>query len=145
MLTSDNAFAYYEFNDFQVYAEKYAQDQDAFFKDYAEAHVKLSNLGAKFDPPEVSFESFNCYFKVIKTSNSAPVFSDKCSSAYKFLVRHALFMNMHGLFFSGVKYMRGAFTHQISGPSSTAAGLMTKKKMSLFTFHFDFLHFDLSM
>jgi len=25
----------------------------AFFKDYAEAHAKLSNLGAKFDPPEV--------------------------------------------------------------------------------------------
>ena len=37
----------------QVYAEKYAEDQDAFFKDYAEAHAKLSNLGAKFDPPEV--------------------------------------------------------------------------------------------
>ncbi|KAI4983378.1 hypothetical protein ZWY2020_023870 [Hordeum vulgare] len=37
---------------FKVYAEKYAEDQDAFFKDYAEAHAKLSNLGAKFDPPE---------------------------------------------------------------------------------------------
>ncbi|OIV96660.1 hypothetical protein TanjilG_09202 [Lupinus angustifolius] len=37
---------------FKVYAEKYAQDQEAFFKDYAEAHAKLSNLGAKFDPPE---------------------------------------------------------------------------------------------
>jgi len=37
----------------QVYAEKYAEDQEAFFKDYAEAHAKLSNLGAKFDPPEV--------------------------------------------------------------------------------------------
>ncbi|GMH00709.1 hypothetical protein Nepgr_002548 [Nepenthes gracilis] len=36
----------------KVYAEKYAEDQDAFFKDYAEAHAKLSNLGAKFDPPE---------------------------------------------------------------------------------------------
>lgn len=31
-------------------------DQDAFFKDYAEAHAKLSNLGAKFDPPEVLTE-----------------------------------------------------------------------------------------
>jgi len=30
--------------------KKYAVDQDAFFKDYAEAHAKLSNLGAKFDP-----------------------------------------------------------------------------------------------
>ncbi|KAG8378253.1 hypothetical protein BUALT_Bualt08G0118400 [Buddleja alternifolia] len=37
---------------FKEYAEKYAVDQDAFFKDYAEAHAKLSNLGAKFDPPE---------------------------------------------------------------------------------------------
>ena len=37
----------------QVYAEKYVEDQEAFFKDYAEAHAKLSNLGAKFDPPEV--------------------------------------------------------------------------------------------
>jgi len=38
----------------KVYAEKYAEDQDAFFKDYAEAHAKLSNLGAKFDPPKVN-------------------------------------------------------------------------------------------
>ncbi|KAF3341361.1 hypothetical protein FCM35_KLT10205 [Carex littledalei] len=37
----------------KVYAEKYAEDQDAFFKDYAEAHAKLSNLGVKFEPPEV--------------------------------------------------------------------------------------------
>nr|AFQ02687.1 chloroplast L-ascorbate peroxidase isoform 1 [Oncidium hybrid cultivar] len=37
---------------FKIYAEKYAQDQDSFFKDYAEAHSKLSNVGAKFDPPE---------------------------------------------------------------------------------------------
>ncbi|XP_040997041.1 probable L-ascorbate peroxidase 6, chloroplastic/mitochondrial isoform X3 [Juglans microcarpa x Juglans regia] len=37
---------------FKVYAEKYAEDQEAFFKDYAEAHAKLSNLGAKFDPAE---------------------------------------------------------------------------------------------
>ncbi|KAM1774512.1 hypothetical protein ACFX1R_045935 [Malus domestica] len=37
---------------FKVYAEKYTEDQEAFFKDYAEAHAKLSNLGAKFDPPE---------------------------------------------------------------------------------------------
>ncbi|CAN6325990.1 unnamed protein product, partial [Urochloa humidicola] len=33
---------------FKVYAEKYAEDQDAFFEDYAAAHAKLSNLGAKF-------------------------------------------------------------------------------------------------
>ena len=37
----------------QIYAEKYTEDQEAFFKDYAEAHAKVSNLGAKFDPPEV--------------------------------------------------------------------------------------------
>ncbi|CAA3008073.1 probable L-ascorbate peroxidase 6, chloroplastic isoform X1 [Olea europaea subsp. europaea] len=37
---------------FKEYAEKYAEDQDAFFKDYAEAHAKLSNVGAKFEPPE---------------------------------------------------------------------------------------------
>ncbi|XP_059453576.1 probable L-ascorbate peroxidase 6, chloroplastic/mitochondrial isoform X2 [Corylus avellana] len=37
---------------FKEYAEKYAEDQETFFKDYAEAHAKLSNLGAKFDPPE---------------------------------------------------------------------------------------------
>ncbi|KAI4375138.1 hypothetical protein MLD38_013044 [Melastoma candidum] len=37
---------------FKVYAEKYAEDQETFFNDCAEAHAKLSNLGAKFDPPE---------------------------------------------------------------------------------------------
>ncbi|ONK58002.1 uncharacterized protein A4U43_C09F6720 [Asparagus officinalis] len=37
---------------FKVYVEKHVEDQDAFFKGYAEAHAKLSNLGAKFDPPE---------------------------------------------------------------------------------------------
>jgi hypothetical protein len=41
----------------KVYAEKYAEDQDAFFKDYAEAHAKLSNLGAKFDPPKVRIKT----------------------------------------------------------------------------------------
>ncbi|XP_074279322.1 putative L-ascorbate peroxidase 6, chloroplastic/mitochondrial isoform X2 [Silene latifolia] len=44
--------ALFEDPSFKVYAEKYAADQEAFFKDYAEAHAKLSNLGAKFDPPE---------------------------------------------------------------------------------------------
>uniref|UniRef100_A0ACD5YUF2 Uncharacterized protein n=1 Tax=Avena sativa TaxID=4498 RepID=A0ACD5YUF2_AVESA len=44
--------AIFEDESFKVYAEKYAEDQEAFFKDYAEAHAKLSNLGAKFDPPE---------------------------------------------------------------------------------------------
>ncbi|KAL9396127.1 hypothetical protein Peur_010380 [Populus x canadensis] len=44
--------ALFEDPSFKVYAEKYAEDQEAFFKDYAEAHAKLSNLGAKFDPQE---------------------------------------------------------------------------------------------
>nr|AAR32786.1 ascorbate peroxidase [Pinus pinaster] len=30
---------------FAVYVQKYAQDEDAFFADYAEAHLKLSELG----------------------------------------------------------------------------------------------------
>lgn len=33
---------------FKVYAEKYAKDQAAFFKDYALAHKKLSELGVKW-------------------------------------------------------------------------------------------------
>ncbi|KZV16551.1 putative L-ascorbate peroxidase 6, chloroplastic [Dorcoceras hygrometricum] len=37
---------------FKEFAEKYAEDQDAFFKDYAEVHAKLSSLGSKFEPPE---------------------------------------------------------------------------------------------
>lgn len=44
--------AIFEDSSFKVYAEKYAADQDAFFKDYAVAHAKLSNLGAEFNPPE---------------------------------------------------------------------------------------------
>ncbi|WCJ44371.1 thylakoidal ascorbate peroxidase [Euphorbia peplus] len=44
--------ALFEDPSFKVYAEKYAADQEAFFKDYAESHAKLSNAGAKFDPPE---------------------------------------------------------------------------------------------
>ena len=30
------------------FAEKYAADQGAFFEDYVEAHLKLSELGSKF-------------------------------------------------------------------------------------------------
>nr|XP_043638932.1 probable L-ascorbate peroxidase 6, chloroplastic/mitochondrial isoform X2 [Erigeron canadensis] len=44
--------ALFEDPSFKVFAEKYAEDEKAFFDDYAEAHAKLSNLGAKFDPPE---------------------------------------------------------------------------------------------
>ena len=44
--------ALFEDPSFKVFAEKYAEDEKAFFNDYAEAHAKLSNLGAKFDPTE---------------------------------------------------------------------------------------------
>lgn len=44
-----------DFSYLEIYATKYAKDQDAFFEDYAEAHAKLSNLGAKFDPPKVKW------------------------------------------------------------------------------------------
>ncbi|KAI3672783.1 hypothetical protein L6452_38883 [Arctium lappa] len=44
--------ALFEDPSFKVFAEKYAEDEQAFFNDYAEAHAKLSNLGAKFDPTE---------------------------------------------------------------------------------------------
>jgi len=37
---------------FKKTAELYAKDQGAFFKDYAAAHKKLSELGSHFDPPD---------------------------------------------------------------------------------------------
>jgi len=37
---------------FKTFAEKFAESQDEFFKSYAAAHKKLSELGSKFDPPE---------------------------------------------------------------------------------------------
>mmetsp|Transcript_80995 Transcript_80995/g.203871 ORF Transcript_80995/g.203871 Transcript_80995/m.203871 type:complete len:324 (-) Transcript_80995:246-1217(-) len=37
---------------FKQYVETYTKDQDAFFRDYAKAHKKLSELGCKFDPPQ---------------------------------------------------------------------------------------------
>jgi len=38
---------------FSPAAERYAADQDAFFADYAAAHKRLSELGAKWDGAEV--------------------------------------------------------------------------------------------
>jgi len=35
---------------FRPYAEKFRDSQDEFFKSYAAAHKKLSELGSKFDP-----------------------------------------------------------------------------------------------
>lgn len=40
---------------FREYVEKYAADQDLFFADYSAAHTKMSEVGAKFDPPEGIF------------------------------------------------------------------------------------------
>jgi len=36
---------------FQTYVKIYAQDKEQFFRDYAKAHKKLSELGSRFDPP----------------------------------------------------------------------------------------------
>ena len=38
--------------EFKFYFEQYAADQKLFFSDYASAHRKMSELGARFDPPE---------------------------------------------------------------------------------------------
>lgn len=47
--------ALFEDEGFRPYAEKYAEDQNVFFSDYSESHVKLSEAGAKFvdDAPVV--------------------------------------------------------------------------------------------
>lgn len=37
---------------FKATFDLYAKDQEAFFRDYAKAHKKLSELGAKFEPPQ---------------------------------------------------------------------------------------------
>jgi L-ascorbate peroxidase len=37
--------------EFQAYSHAYATDQDLFFRDYAVAHKKMSELGAKFFVP----------------------------------------------------------------------------------------------
>jgi len=42
---------------FKPVCEKYAQDQAAFFADYAQAHKKLSELGSKFDDSKIVFGS----------------------------------------------------------------------------------------
>jgi L-ascorbate peroxidase len=37
---------------FKPFAEAFRDSQDAFFKSYAVAHKKLSELGSKFEPAE---------------------------------------------------------------------------------------------
>lgn len=48
LLVLETDAALFEDPGFKPYAEKYAEDQDAFFADYALAHAKLSERGAKF-------------------------------------------------------------------------------------------------
>lgn len=38
------------------YAEKYAADQDLFFKDYTQAHLKLSELGVEWEENPFTFD-----------------------------------------------------------------------------------------
>ncbi len=38
------------------FAEKYEQDQEAFFKDYTAAHIKLSELGAEWQDETFTLE-----------------------------------------------------------------------------------------
>ena len=38
------------------FAEKYEQDQDAFFKDYTAAHIKLSELGVEWQGQPFTLE-----------------------------------------------------------------------------------------
>lgn len=51
-LPTDNALL--EDSAFRSYVELYAKDEDAFFKDYAESHKKLSELG--FTPPSAGLK-----------------------------------------------------------------------------------------
>jgi len=39
-------------DNFKPHFQLYKNDQNAFFKDYADAHRRLSELGSKFEPPE---------------------------------------------------------------------------------------------
>lgn len=50
-LSSDRAV--YVDEDFRVFAERFRDDQDAFFESYAKAHKQLSELGAKFYPEPI--------------------------------------------------------------------------------------------
>ncbi len=42
--------AMFESPDFREYFIKYASDQNEFFKNYEVAHIKMSELGCKFEP-----------------------------------------------------------------------------------------------
>ncbi|XP_020085140.1 probable L-ascorbate peroxidase 3 isoform X1 [Ananas comosus] len=67
---------------FRSYVEQYAKDEDAFFKDYAESHKKLSELG--FTPPRIPSRS---------ESETPPPILSTCKSVAKgrkLLVRSAV-------------------------------------------------------
>lgn len=49
-MSSDRAV--YTDDGFRPFAEKFRDDQDAFFESYSKAHKKLSELGSKFEPKE---------------------------------------------------------------------------------------------
>lgn len=36
----------------RTWVERYAADEDLFFSEYAAAHCQMSEMGAKFDPPD---------------------------------------------------------------------------------------------
>ncbi|GMH42397.1 hypothetical protein BSKO_10316 [Bryopsis sp. KO-2023] len=48
LLVMETDACLFEADGFKSHAENYAKDQEAFFKDYAEAHKKLSELGVKW-------------------------------------------------------------------------------------------------
>lgn len=52
LLKLETDMTLFEDANFRPFAVLYAQDQDKFFADYAEAHKKLSELGSKFEPLE---------------------------------------------------------------------------------------------
>jgi len=41
----------------------YASDQDAFFKDYAEAHIRLAHVGCESCGEGTYLKRKRCYFK----------------------------------------------------------------------------------
>eukprot|EP00213_Chloropicon_mariensis_P002735 CAMPEP_0197470064 /NCGR_PEP_ID=MMETSP1309-20131121/653_1 /TAXON_ID=464262 /ORGANISM="Genus nov. species nov., Strain RCC998" /LENGTH=307 /DNA_ID=CAMNT_0043006571 /DNA_START=210 /DNA_END=1133 /DNA_ORIENTATION=- len=58
-------------DEFAKFAELYAEDEQAFFDDYAQAHAKLSECGATFDPPEgISLPDMNPLRKVLSKAKS---------------------------------------------------------------------------
>jgi L-ascorbate peroxidase len=52
LLKMKTDLAVFDDENFRPFAEKFREDQNAFFESYAKAHKKLSELGSKFDPPE---------------------------------------------------------------------------------------------